>query len=69
MDHLIDQFEAFIDCDFRCFKQEWKSGEYKKFSECPSFKSLSTTIKSVNILRKYMGWELITIKNMLSDRD
>ncbi|MBU3173593.1 hypothetical protein [Clostridium estertheticum] len=69
MDHLIEQFDAFIEFDLSCFKEEWDSKKYKKFNECPSFITLSTTIKSVNILRKYMKWELLTIKNMLLEKN
>lgn len=69
MDHLINQFNAFIEFDFNHFYEEWNTGEYEKIIDCPTYESLYTTIKSVNILRKYMGWEALSIKKMISDKE
>ncbi|MGU9476598.1 hypothetical protein ACV31L_01145 [Clostridium perfringens] len=65
MDHLIDKFEPHIDWAWDFFYQEWKTGNYKKFSECPSYHELKTLLDSVNILRAYIGWERITIKEKI----
>ncbi|KGK88002.1 hypothetical protein [Clostridium sp. HMP27] len=70
MDHLIDQFDAFIDFDFNCFYEELKSGKYgTKYSDQPTYPSLKATIDSVNILRKYMGWNMLSIKEMVAERE
>ncbi|AKA71230.1 hypothetical protein [Clostridium scatologenes] len=69
MDHLIDNFDIYIDSSFNDFYQEWKSGQYKKFSECPSYYELKTLLDSVNPLRKYIGWERLSIKDMLDYRE
>lgn len=69
IDHLIDNFDVYIDWAFGDFYQEWKSGQYKKFSECPSYYELKTIINSVNHLRKYIGWEALSIKEMIWDRE
>lgn len=65
MDHLIDDFDVHIDWIWKYFYKEWKTGNYKKFSDCPSYKELKVLLDSVNILRTYIGWERITIKGKL----
>ena len=67
MDHLIDQFEVYIDSSFNDFRKEWTSKKYKTYSDCPSYGELRTLLDSVNPLRKYEGWELLTIKDMLEE--
>ena len=67
IDHLIDKFDVYIDSAFSDFYQEWKSGKYKKFGECPSYGELKTLLYSVNPLRKYMGWNTLNIKQMIED--
>lgn len=69
MDHLIDKFDCNIDWAWESFRDEWITGQYKKYSECPSYYELKTLLDSVNILRKYMGWEKITIKDKLEFED
>jgi hypothetical protein len=44
---------------------EWKSGKYKKYSDCPSYPELKTLISASNIMRKYIGWEPLRIKDMM----
>lgn len=69
MDHLIDQFDVYLDDAFDNFYEEWKSKKYKKYSECPSYTELRTLLDSVNHLRKYIGWKPQTIKEMLECRE
>ena len=69
MDHLVEAFDAHIEFDFNCFYEELKSGKYKKYSDCPSYAGLKVTIDSVNILRKYIGWDRISIRNMVKERE
>lgn len=68
MDHLIESFEAHIDFDFNCFYEELQSGKYKKYSDCPSYARLKAIVDSVNILRKYIGWERLSIRDMVNER-
>jgi len=51
------------------FYKVWTSTKYKKFSECPSYYELKTLLDSVNPLRKYIGWETLSIKGMLDLRE
>ena len=69
MNHIINQFDAFIEFDLKNFYEEWKTEEYKKISECLSYESLKVTIDFVNILRKYIVWEALSIREMLLDRE
>lgn len=70
MDHLIEKFSVHIDFEFDMFYEELKSGKYgKKYSEQPSYYVLKALIDSVNILRKFYGWETLSIKEMVLDRD
>lgn len=52
-------FEAYL-CNF---KQDWLSGKYEKFSDCPNYEELYVIIKAMNCLRKYLGWKNITIRD------
>lgn len=69
MDHLIDKFDVYIEDSFENFAEEWKSGNYKKFGDCPHYGELKTLLDSVNTLRSYMSWDRLTISEMLEDRD
>jgi hypothetical protein len=66
MDHAIESLQGFIDPVFDYeFMPEWRSGNYKKYSDCPSYEELKTLVSASNIMRKYMGWEPLKIKDMI----
>lgn len=69
MDHAIDALEPYLEWEWSMFIDEWKTGEYKKYSEAPSYQALKALIDASNILHKYMGWELISIRRRLEDMD
>lgn len=70
MDHLIEKFSGYIEFEFNMFYEELKSGKYgTKYSEQPSYHALKALIDSVNILKKFYGWETSTIKEMVLDRE
>ena len=64
MDHLFNAMQPFYEAEAGIFLEEWKSGEYQKWSDCPSYESLKAIIKAANIIRSYLGWERLTIKNL-----
>ncbi len=37
MDHLIDYILDYMYADKEDFINEWKSGKYRKLSDCPTF--------------------------------
>lgn len=63
MDHAINALRPYYDVEMDMFIEEWKSGEYKKFSDCPSYHSLKALVDAMNCMKKYMGWETIKIKD------
>lgn len=67
--NVIDRIESDIEIEFQEFYKEWKSKKYKNFSECPSYGVLKVLIDSSNILRKYIGWDRLSIKNMIMDME
>lgn len=64
MDHVWNAIQPFYEVEAEQFLEEWKSGQYKKWSDCPSYESLKTIIRSANIILDYLGWERLTIKNL-----
>lgn len=70
MDHLIERMGTDIDFEFDYFYRELKSGKYgTRYSEQPSYSTLKALVDSVNILRKHIGWNRISIKEMILDRE
>lgn len=65
MDHLIEDFQVHIDWASRDFLEQWTSGKYKVYAECPSYYELKAIIDSVNILRVYYGWTRLTIRQIV----
>ena len=70
MDHLIERMGSDIEFEFNYFYRELKSGKYGiRYIDQPSYSTLKALVDSVNILRKHIGWDRITIKEMILDRD
>ncbi len=70
MDHIIERINADIEFEFEYYYRELMSGKYGcRYSEQPSYGTLKALIDSVNILRKNIGWDSITIKEKVLDRE
>lgn len=65
MDHAIDALHVYVDIEAEFFAEEWKSGDYKRFSDCPSYESAKVLLDSLNIMRRHMGWENLKLKDWL----
>lgn len=63
MDHAINSLEPFYEAELEYVIDEYKSGEYAKLSDCPSYAALKTIVDALNILRKYMRWDRISIRD------
>lgn len=63
MDHAINSLEPFYEVNLDQFVEEHRSGKYKKLSENPFYEELKALIDAMNILRKYLGWETIKLKD------
>ena len=62
MDHVLNAMQPHYEAILNCFIEEQRIGKYKKFSENPYYEEIKALIDSMNILRKYLGWEPISLK-------
>ena len=53
MDHAIEKVRIYFDISLDELYDEWKTGDYKKLSECPSYEEASTYRKAMNVMRNY----------------
>ncbi|EWG08400.1 hypothetical protein [Cytobacillus firmus] len=51
-DHAIDSLRTWFDLAYEELKKEWKSGQYEKLSDCPSFKAAAAYNEAINVLHK-----------------
>ena len=63
IDHVIDAIRPHYEAVLDCFIEEHRTGKYKKHSENPYFDELKALINAMNILRQYMGWDKIRLKD------
>ena len=55
MDHVIDFILDYMDSDKMDFINEWKSGAYKKISECPTYPYVKAYCDAITILNRMDG--------------
>ena len=65
MDHVLESIEVFYEVYLDEFLEEHKCGQYEKLSNNPCYKELKTIIDSMNILRKYLGYENIKLSEVV----
>lgn len=63
MDHVLEGMQPHYEAYRDQFIEEWKTGQYKKFSDNPYYGEVKALIDSMNILRKYLDWEIVTLKS------
>ena len=63
IDHAINSLQPFYEVTLDWFVEEHRTGKYKKYSENPYFDELKALINAMNILRQYMGWDKIRLKD------
>jgi hypothetical protein len=51
-DHAIDSLRTWFDLEYKELKEEWKTGQYGKLSDCPSFKATTAYREAMNVLIK-----------------
>lgn len=51
-DHAIDSLRTWFDMEYEELKKEWKSNQYEKLSDCPSYKSTAAYREAMNVLIK-----------------
>lgn len=52
MDHAIDALRVYYDIALDELKEDWNSGDYKKISDCPSYKEAKAYREAMNVLIK-----------------
>ena len=65
MDHTLDVIIQDMQYDINNLKAEYQ--KHKSLKECPSYQVVNTYIRSANIFRKALGYELLTIKKLIED--
>jgi hypothetical protein len=51
-DHAIDSIRTWFDLEYDELKMEWKSGQYPKLSDCPSYEGAAAYREAMNVLIK-----------------
>lgn len=55
MDHVIDFILSYMDSEKEEFINEWKSGKYKKISDCPTYPYIKTYCDAIAVLNRMEG--------------
>lgn len=63
MDHVLDAIRPHYEALLDCFLEEHRTGNYKRFSDNPYYDEVKALIDAMNVLRKYLGWETIKLKD------
>ena len=62
IDHVLNSIASHYEVYRDLFMEEHRTGKYKRFSDNPYYEEVKAIIASMNVLRKYLGWETITLK-------
>lgn len=63
IDHVLDAVRPHYEALLDCFLEEHRTGNYKKLSDNPYYDEVKALIDAMNVLRKYLGWETIKLKD------
>ena len=63
IDHVLDAMKPHYEVTLDWFIEEQRTGKYKKFLDNPYDEEVKALIDSMNILRKYRGWDTIRLKD------
>ncbi len=55
MDHVIDFIIEYMQMDKEEFIDEWRSGKYKKLSDCPTYSYVKAYCDAITILNRLDG--------------
>ena len=62
MDYVLNAMLLHYESVLGNFVEAQRTGEYKRFSDNPFYSEMKALIDSMNILREYLGWEVLTLK-------
>ena len=66
IDHVLDAMKPYYEVTLDWFIEEQRTGKYKKFLGNPYYEEVKALIDSMNILRKYLGWDTIRLKDEIA---
>ena len=61
MDHAIDALKMYLEAEIDDLIEEWRSDEYQKLSDCPSYASAKAMVDAIHIMEKYYYGEHKTL--------
>jgi CheY-specific phosphatase CheX len=62
IDHVLESINSHYEVYRDLFMEEHRTGKYKRFSDNPYYEEVKAIIDAMNVLRKYLGWETISLK-------
>lgn len=62
IDHVLESINSHYEVYRDLFMEEHRAGKYKRFSDNPYYEEVKAIIDAMNVLRKYLGWETISLK-------
>lgn len=68
MDHAIDYLEQYMTMDKELFIEQWKSGQYEKLEDCPSYGEVKAYCDALRILMKQHYDEKVLKESNLTPR-
>lgn len=63
IDHVLNAMQPHYEVTRDWFMEEQRTGKYKKLSDNPYYEEVKALIDAMNVLRKYLGWETIKLKD------
>jgi predicted DNA-binding protein len=61
MDHAINSLKEFLEAERDDVVEQWRSGEYKKLSDCPSYYAAKAIVDAIHVMEKYYYGEKKTM--------
>lgn len=62
LDHVLNAILPHYEAVLHWFVKEQKTGKYRKFKDNPNYEEVKALIDCMNVLRKYLGWKKMTLK-------
>jgi hypothetical protein len=53
MDHAINAVNVYFEISMDHLYDEWKSGEYRRLNDCPTYGEASTYREAINVMKKF----------------
>ena len=67
MKELIDGFDVHIELEVKRVCEEFKSGKYSTYKDCPAYAALKNLVDGANFLRQQMNLKTLNIEELLAD--